>query len=143
MYWLFCHNIDKVLNVDLHRELNEIFFVSLWQILLWNNCNMFIVKNKMIELLLSRKQKTKYVFVSKLCESVNLFWSRYSDFSFMWKFIVTDVHKKRKRLRFRNHACCKYSWRQVRLSYIFETSNLWLNVLLVQMKRKENVLTRF
>ena len=34
--------------------------------------------------------RTHMKILSKLCESVNFFWSRYSDFNFMWKFIVIN-----------------------------------------------------
>ena len=44
------------------------------------------VKNKMIELLLSKRQKAKY---ESNCQNANSFSSEYSDFNSMWKFIVT------------------------------------------------------
>ena len=42
--------------------------------------------NKVIELLLSKKQSAKY---ESDCQDANPFLSRYSDFSSMCKFIVT------------------------------------------------------
>ena len=57
--------------------------------------------DKMIELLLSRKQNAKY---ESDCQNANSFLSKYHDFNSMCKFIVTNVHKKRKRLRSRNQC---------------------------------------
>ena len=59
---------------------------------------MYNVKDKMIELLLSKRQNTKY---ESDCQDVNSFLSRYFDFNFMWKFIVTNVIERKKLQRFR------------------------------------------
>ena len=42
--------------------------------------------NKVVELLLFRKQNANMKILSRFCESANSFWSRYFDFSSMWKF---------------------------------------------------------
>ena len=46
--------------------------------------------NKIIELLLFKKQNAKY---KSNCQNVNSFLSRYFDFNFMWKLFVTIVLK--------------------------------------------------
>ena len=58
------------------------------------------VNNIYVWLLLSRKQNAKY---ESNCQDVNFFWSRYFDFNFMWRFIVTKTKtKKIKKLKNEN-----------------------------------------
>ena len=78
----------------------------------WNKyaiCNKWMIK--VIELLLSRRQKTRY---ESDCQDVNSFSSEYFDFSSMWRFIVTKL------LSFNNSILCSY--------------NLWKNNLMIFWK---------
>ena len=50
--------------------------------------------NKMIELLLSRRQSVKY---ESDCQDVNSFLSRYFDFNSMCRFIVTINQNRLKK----------------------------------------------
>ena len=67
----------------------------------WLNC--YYLKDKM------RNMNS----IARFCESVNLFWSRYSNFNLMWRLFVTSVIERKRSQRsrcvaWRRHAI--HSW---------------------------------
>ena len=73
-------------------------------------------------MLLFKKQNAKYEY----CQNFNSFLSKYFDFNFMWKFIVTNVINEKKLQRFRCVA-----WRK-------HTNRFSKNLLIIHEKKQEN-----
>ena len=82
--------------------------------------------NNVINCYYLENKKRNIWFVSRFCENVNFFWSKYSDFNSMWRFIVTDVINEKKLQRFRCVA-----WRK-------HTNRFSKNLLIIHEKKQEN-----